>query len=391
MTPSGISDRLAESLDLPEQTNGTPIVLDPAVGTGELLLAVKRVYPDVHYELHGFDVDEGMLKTAVLNVPEGSFKKCSLFSEEWRANENTIDYIIANPPYFEVKKHDDRLLCLNDFQTVTEKGRLNIFSFFFEYSLRLLKPYGKMSFLVPPSMNNGAYFKQLRDTILQYGRIISLEVLRDDALFSDAQTAVQIIVIQKTGNSYEQNWADSTEHIFGHHHDFILTDQKTTITGFCDGKKSLQELGFQVKTGSIPWNQFKDDFVDSGSGVKLFYSKDITPSGLLDLSDKIPDQRRYLPATIRKPLTGKSILVNRIVGSLSNPQIRFAMVDEPAYFAENHVNVIQATDKTEISIERIYDSLSNIDSESLGRYLSAITGNTQISATELLTKLPLSV
>lgn len=380
MTPAAISDRLAESL-VPEGE-----ILDPAVGTGELLLAIERLAPGS--SLHGFDIDSGMVSTAMGNVPSAEFSEISLFSDMWREHVGQYDSIIANPPYFEIKKDDPRLLGIQDFELVKQKnGRLNIYALFFEYSFRLLKKDGRLAFLIPPSMNNGKYFAPLRELILQTGYITKLEILRDNKLFSDALTSTQIIVIQKSSLGYEKNAELSQPFLFGSSHKYVFTDNKDFLSQYWMGKKSIRDHGSHVFTGKIVWNQHKEDFTTEDKGIPLYYSKDITKEHSLSLSEKIPQERRWLEVngnTRKRILTGKSILVNRIVGSLSNPQIRFAFVDEEQYFAENHVNVIQGGD-----IQSLYNKLLNLSPSETVKYLQALTGNTQLSAKELENMLPL--
>lgn len=385
MTPADLGDAMVEALDL-SSISDDAVILDPAVGTGELLLAVRRATSKG--VLQGFDVDGGMRDPFLANVPEGEFNKFDLFATEWRAREGSADFIIANPPYFEMRKDDARLQALSDFATTTGKGRLNIYALFFEYALRLLTPTGRMVFLVPPSMNNGAYFKQLRNTILDHGRITSLTLVRENNLFSDALTSAQIIVIEKTDAGRDANMAASYPYTFATHNDFIITDNLAGIEAYWgEGKKSLHDLGFTVKTGPIPWNQYKNQFVTEEDGLPLLYSKDITGDHKLVLSDKIPGERRYLPASLGKQLNAPAIIVNRVVGSLARPSLKFAYVDESS-FAENHVNVIQHADTN--ALGALFTVLEELDPAELASYLQALTGNTQLSATELLHLLPVA-
>lgn len=391
MTPPDIADILANSLHI-DKEEYSPVVLDPSVGTGELLLAVERLLGKGNFKPLGFDIDSGMLKAAGQNLPNGDFEEVSLFTPAWRKYEGTIDYIIGNPPYFELKKDDPRLSNILDFAILQERGRLNIYSLFFEYALRLLKIGGRMTFLVPPSMNNGAYFKELRKTILKYGAIEKVEILRDNKLFSDALTSVQIIVIQRTNDTYEKNWNASSKFLFGDPQSFIITDDKIALDKFWEEKQSLEALGFEVKTGNIPWNQYKDKFVASREeGDVLYYAKDISSENKIVLSSNIPNERRFLDKNIQKQITEPAILVNRIVGSLSNPKLRFAYLENESFFAENHVNVITATKTARMTLPQLYEALKAIPASELGKYLNTVTGNTQLSRTELLRLLPIIV
>ena len=100
MTPASIGDVMADMLDLDPASS--PDVLDPACGTGELLLAVQRACPNAH--LFGFDIDEGMVDAARENVPDSNIRLLSIFDEASVAEHGKYDYVIGNPPYFEMKK-----------------------------------------------------------------------------------------------------------------------------------------------------------------------------------------------------------------------------------------------------------------------------------------------
>lgn len=377
MTPPAIADEMAKKLCIKSDVPDT-VVLDPAVGTGELLLATRRTYNNV--SLSGFDTDTGMLKTAAQNIPEASLKELSLFSEKWKNFKNTIDYIIANPPYFEISKNDTRLSYLSDFKTKNNNGRINIFSLFIEYSLKLLKNDGVFVCLIPPSMNNGSYFKSLRKLILSEGVIEDLTIIRNNDHFDDALTSVQILTIRKTSNGFDKNFEKSSNYVYGNSSSFIFTDNVKTITSYKKGKSTLSELGFSVRTGNIIWNNFKKDFTDDG--LTLIYSRDISLDKKIVLSDVIPSSRRFLPEQSGKYVTAPFIVFNRVVGSLKNPVLKFALVDDGKWFVENHVNVVTHTDKSKI--HTLYNILLNVKDDELVEYIKSVTGNTQLSSKELL-------
>ena len=395
MTPQFLGTRMAQKLSPPEPGYK---ILDPAVGTAELLVAYKTVYPDAPVEYFGFDVDRGMLETASKNLPEGVFLKQSIFDPFPDGQEGFYDQIIGNPPYFELKKNDP---CLEGtwLTTVQEKGRLNIYALFFEYALRLLKTGGEMVFLIPPSMNNGAYFSYTRENILQHAVINSIEVVRENTHFSDALTSVQIIHLTKTGNGYAKNLENSAPWVV----DFnlvagtpeqtprlpiIFTEQKENILKRWVGAKNLHQLGFKVSTGKTPWNQVNHLFVPEnveGETVPLLYSKDITPNNTLGLKPEL-NHKRFIPLSYPHVQQGKKIIVNRIVGSLNNPKLRYCVVDIPQYVTENHVNVVEPL-TGQGDLQQVVEGFEQA-SEWVGEYLQALTGNTQISATELQYLIP---
>ena len=402
MTPATLGDKMAAMLDMPEGRSVR--VVDPACGTGELLLACHRIRPNAG--LTGFDVDEGMLAAAGRNVPGAMLRGLSMFDVASRDMWGSFDYAIGNPPYFEMKKADERLSLggVDGFASLQDKGRLNIYALFVEYALRLVRIGGRVVYLVPPSMNNGAFFKCLRRRVLELGAIADMAMVRENDSFQDALTSVQVIALDRTDDGYEANLARSSKFACPMGDTVIFTDGKDVIERFSKGKTPIVAQGFTVETGSVIWNKHKDEFragVTSSAGVGIaradgmaecppdegyvpvLFSKDISRGNTLELSGKVPSAGHWLPASAARVDHGLGIVVNRIVGTLDNPRLRFALVDLERFFGENHVNVITRKDGDNAKVRALYEALSAVDPTELSEYLKAVTGNTQLSATEL--------
>ena len=63
-------------------------------------------------------------------------------------------------------------------------GRTNIFNLFIKLGLDLVKENGYVAYVVPPSMNNGAYFNKLREYIIKHSNIESLSILKSPKIIS---------------------------------------------------------------------------------------------------------------------------------------------------------------------------------------------------------------
>lgn len=381
MTPRSVSNVLLNHLPIKAGDK----VLDPAVGTGELLKQVLERNPDV--ETFGWDIDGEILKVAKTIIPDSVLIEKSGIDPLTNTDREQYDVVIANPPYFEMKPDADQKTYYKD----VISGRANIFSFFFQQALDLVKEGGYVGFIVPPSLNAGAFFKGLRAHVLKHSNIEYLELIRKSNHFVDAQTAVQIIVLRKTRNSN----AATNPYVFSRdlEHDVVtvFTEDKKFLTDQWEGKKSLHELGFTAVTGTIPWNEYKEDLSDNPSlGFPLIYAKDISKDNTVVLS-KALEPRRYLKTLKRPPIAKDVIIVNRIVGALSSPTIRLARysgVGKP-FYAENHVNVILPTagKKPEITLDELYVRIT--ENTQLVEYIKRLTGNTQLSSKELTHLLPI--
>lgn len=372
MTARSIRERLIERVDLFPGMQ----VLDPGVGTGEFLATLRERQPDAR--LTGRDVDPAVLAYAARNVPDATLELRSALDP---GDGRRFDLVIGNPPYFQFRPAPEQK---KRFSPVIA-GRANIFACFFQAALELVKPGGQVAFVVPPSMNNGAYFEALRRYILGRGAIEHLEILEGNGHFDGASTAVQLIVIRAGGRGPDFSWrrecagSGFSRTVFSPRPDLIERE-------FSRGP-TLWQLGFEAVTGTVVWNLNRKRLrPEPGPGmVPLIWSRNITPEGLaLDRDDRRP---QYIESD--DAITGPAIVVNRVVGAVGTGILRAAPIPEGTRFlAENHVNVIRR--RTGVPAGVSWDRLlAELSAPTVGETVRRLTGNTQISATELTHMLPL--
>ena len=100
---------------------------------------------------------------------------------------------------------------------------------------------------------------------------------------------------------------------------------------------------------------------------------------------------QYVSSTEKiKPLKGRAIILNRIVGTSNSSSLRAAIVDfgDEEYYVENHLNVITETDESKYTLEQIYDELIKPEKVEM---LKMVTGNTQLSQRELENLIPINI
>lgn len=372
MTPGSIREALLDRVDLAPGMR----VLDPGVGTGEFLAAVARRQPDAH--LTGWDVDPVVLDHAASNVPSARLEARSCLEP---TEEPRFDLVIGNPPYFQFRATPDQK---QRFGRVIS-GRPNIFALFFQAAFERVKPGGQIAFVVPPSMNNGAYFEALREFILAHGRIEHLELLDGNDHFDGANTAAQLIVIRagETGSRFHLVRACSESGF----RRTILSPCPELLERESAGRSTLWQLGYEAVTGSVVWNREKERLVrrPEPGAVPLIQAHNLGPEGTPVLDEDHPR-----PQYIRKaPLEGPALVANRVVGAVGKGSMRIAAIPAGEKFlAENHVNVIRK--RTGAEPETDWDGLliAMSQPEITGR-IRMLTGNTQVSATELTHLLPL--
>lgn len=374
MTPRGIREALVDHLDLFPGMK----VLDPGAGTGEFLASVSARESEA--DLTGWDVDAEILSFAARNVPHASFEKRSALDP---TEDLRFDLVVGNPPYFQFRATPEQKRWFSP----VISGRPNIFALFFQVAFEVARPGGQIAFVVPPSMNNGAYFESLREFIVSNGEIEHLEILEGNDLFEDANTAAQLIVIRVGANGDRFHWRRRCE--ASGFRRVIFSSEPKEIEAEFRGRPTLHELGFEAVTGTVVWNQNRDKLArePSEESVPLIWAHNIE-NGRIKLKE---DHKRPQYVVGKKPLRGPALVVNRIVGAVGKGSLRSALVPEGLTFVgENHVNVIRPRRgvNPKISWE---DLLETMSADEIGERVRRLTGNTQISAKELTHLMPLDV
>jgi len=425
LTPRPVAEALLDRVTL---RPGMP-VLDPGCGTGELLAAVTRREPGAG--LTGWDIDESALLAARELVPHARLELRSALDPPSEEDPNggegmadgPFDLVIANPPYFQVRVTPELKAHFGE----VISGRANIFALFFKTGLDLLRPGGTLAYIVPPSMNSGAYFEALREHIVSRARIIDLTVLEGSGLFEGANTAAQLLILEKhgpgqavppdpgspTGRSFV---FERSEPSVGFRRVIFSQHPERLREGF-EGRRTLWQLGYEAVTGTVVWNQRRADLrtVPGPGTVPLVFSRDLR-GGALD-HDGIegasgPRETQTGRARSRvdvagtekaslakaghiaseRRLTGPALLINRVIGAVGRGELRTALVSEGVEFlAENHVNVIRlrtdpdAPGRPGLDWQQLQAAIEQAGTAGRARLL---TGNTQLSATELTHLVP---
>ncbi len=371
MTPRLLRERLLDQCKLFPGMR----VLDPGVGTGEFLKSIAEREPNA--ELYGWDVDSKLLEVAQKNTPSAQLSERSALDHY---EGQPFDLVIGNPPFFQFKASDD---IKKRFSSVIS-GRVNIFALFVQTGLETLTSKGQLAYVIPPSMNNGAYFNRLREYIIENSSIDFLEIFYDQKLFDKAQTPVQLLVLNRAG-------VDKSKYTFVRKNSgfyrTIFSRNTEKLEALYYGKSILFDLGYEAVTGTVVWNNHREELRrEANNGeVPLIWAHNIKDGLNLQPQHKRP---QYIQTT--KPLlTGPAIVSNRIVGAVGSGDLRCALVPEKMKFvAENHVNVIRKHGQFDPKVcwDQLLQLLKNPD---ISEKVRCLTGNTQISATELTYWLPI--
>lgn len=369
-TPKSIRELLLSKL--PKKDNAD--ILDPACGSGEFLLSCKKYFKNPI--LYGFDIDKKLINISSKLVKNAIIKNFDFLNID--INKKKYDYIIGNPPYFELKLNEE--IKKKYFDII--KGRVNIFSLFIKTGLDLLKDGGYLAYVVPPSMNNGAYFSKLREYVIKNSSLEYLHIIDGADNFHLANQKVMLIILKKT------NSKKSSKYIFKKNGITIFTEDKKFLNKAYKNTVSLKDIGYTVKTGSIIWNEHKEKLTnDKNNSTLLIWASNINNGKIIIGYTKGKPQ--YIK-NISSDLIIKSrvVVVNRITGSSKDINIKAAIVNEKEFVCENHVNVIYMSKNANqnYSLEDIFKALQDKTNIKVMRLIS---GNTQISKTELERLLPI--
>lgn len=371
-TPEPLRRALVSRLQLQQGMR----VLDPGVGTGEFLLTCSQFCPGL--ELYGWDIDPSALAVAPLVIPNAQFE----LRDTLRFYRGPLfDVVVGNPPYYEVRGRPDLRKRFSD----VIAGRPNIFAMFFKSCLALLRDGGKLAFVVPPSMNNGAYFEKLRIHIGACAEIEYLEIVKDSELFLGAQQSVQFIILKKGGTQKNYQFETPTPH----YKRTFFCENPPLLAEMYKNRTSLYDLGYRATTGGVVWNQVKDKLLNhpAPGAVPLLWSQNVE-NGKVCLYN-VPKRPQFVYTN--RIMRGPAIIANRVTGSVKEGAIRPGLVEKGFIFAaENHVNVIVPREDAgqKISFEELLHRLRSVE---LQQRVRALTGNTQISAKELTYLVPVDV
>lgn len=378
-TPKHIRELLISKL--PKKENAD--ILDPACGSGEFLLSCEKYFNNPN--LNGFEIDKNLSSIASKLIKNSNIKTLDTLNID--TGKKKFDYVIGNPPYFEIKLNEK----LKEKYFDIIKGRVNIFSLFIKIGLDLLKDGGYLAYVVPPSMNNGAYFSKLREYIIKNSSLEYLHIIDGADNFHAANQKVMLMILKKT------NLKKSSKYIFEKNGITIFTEDKKFLDNAYKNTVCLKDIGYAVKTGTIVWNEHKEKLTDNKNNSTLLIwssnianGKIIIPMSTLDKSHS-KNKPQYIK-NIPKELIMKSrvIVVNRITGSSKDINIKSAIVNEKEFVCENHVNVIYPLGNLNYnySLEYIYKALND---ETNIKVMRLISGNTQVSKTELENLLPIKI
>ena len=338
LTPKSIRDRVWSLLPSAPRR-----ILEPSCGTGEFILDALERFPEA--AVRGVELNERMAHSIEpherLEVTHGDFLE----------HVGTYDLIVGNPPYAVTSIR--RPECM--------RGRGNLFCLFLWKCLSShLDPDGILAFVLPTSFLNSSYYEPCRAYLKANHTVLALEPAVGKYLETTQDTMILVV----------QNRRSVSPYFFGTN----LSYHAPELAELCATARTLASLGFEVRTGSVVWNERKNELSDSPEDTFLCYAHNIVDGRVQPMPQR-GEKQQY----IKRPGTpGPAIFVVRGYGNALTLQYALCEIDA---VAENHVNVVRPT--TAEAAERIPLVLRSLADERSRRYLSYVCGNGALSASEL--------
>jgi len=144
---------------------------------------------------------------SLIDHPKAAGKKAFNWQQEFADvfSHDGFDVVVGNPPYVSAmeirrsftKPEFDHLK--KEYRTAV--GTIDLYIYFFERALTLLKPGGKMAYISPNRYLSAKYGKALREWIVSDFKIASLIDYSDKKVFADASTYPVITFLNKEHSS----------------------------------------------------------------------------------------------------------------------------------------------------------------------------------------------
>lgn len=342
-------------------------ILEPSFGSGEFLHDLMEFYPSS--TIYGVEFNATMYEKATTN---STFSPLHLVQQDFLkwSHPDKMDLIIGNPPYFVVK--DKNPACMT--------GRGNIFVQFIYKSIHEhLADGGILAFVLPTSFYNCSYYEPCRTYIKEHTTILHVETIQTHYYETNQDT--MILILKKEPSS-----SVPPPFVFSYQGLHTISPYAKELSKLIENTKTLQQLGFQVKTGNVVWNQHKDQ-LSNDKGTLIIYSSNLV-QGQLILNNLKNDKKQYIQNFNGEKIIGPAILVSRGYGN----KFAFNYVfigSEYTFHGENHINVI--TPMTEDAVQSIDSVLASFANPKTLKFIQMYIGNGALSKSELETVLPIFI
>ncbi|MBD2747136.1 N-6 DNA methylase [Microvirga sp. BT688] len=406
-------------------------VLDPACGGGaflapiasRILEALPNVEPkilvkNIGERLRGFEIDpfaawlsQVTLDAIMLPVCRRANARLPVVvtvcdSLQRSTPREKFHLVIGNPPYGRVKlSAEDRARFSRSLY-----GHANLYGLFTDLALKHARSGGVIAYVTPTSFLAGEYFKNLRSLIGNEAPPVTIDFIAarkgifDDVLqetllatYRRANTeAATIHEVMPTGEDYLKTVAVGTFEVPQEPSEpWIIprnSDQAELVDRLHHMPHRLADWGYEVSTGPLVWNRFKDQLRSRpGRGhLPLIWAEAVTADGrFVFRADKKNHEPYFEPKGGDEWLVTSRpcVLLQRTTAKEQNRRLIAAalpndfLTEHKAVVIENHLNMIRATAaKPKVPPATL---AAFLNSAAADRAFRCLSGSVAVSAYEL--------
>ena len=354
------------------------LVLEPSCGSLEFLTDLDSIYHNINFI--GVEKNEKVFNY-VSDLELVYNNKLTLINDDFlNTNFVNVDIVIGNPPYFVINSKD---VPLEYRQYIS--GRPNIYCIFILHALKTLneKKGGILSFVIPKSILNSVYYEGVRKIIVENYNLLEIIDYKSDDVFMDTdQDTIGIIITNTKTIKSSINYSLKTAS------GILFSINSSELETLYQNSTTLKQLGLAVKTGTIVWNQVKEELSSDTSKTLLLYNSNIVNNTVVLKYFKNAEKKQYI--NVEKTENKPFIVVNRGRGN-AEFKMSYCKIDNSIItgniLVENHLNIIYNVSNTDPNI--LDKIISSFEDERTNRFLSLFSGNNALSKTELETILPI--
>ena len=353
-------------------------VLEPSCGSCQVINEVDKAFEDIQIDGVEFNNTifteiKALEHTNNTNLMNNDYLKY--------VPEEKYDLIIGNPPYFVMPKKDVDTIYYNYFD-----GRPNIFVLFIIKAMFELKMNGILAFVLPKNFLNCNYYNKLREHIVDNFKIVSIKDHSNEKYIETGQDTIVLIIQKRKKRTINIK--------------YMLKFEGNTIFNTKEGIKKLKEyykdattlknMKFEVKVGTVVWNQVKDKLTDDNTNTRLVYSSDIVDNELSIKEYKNPAKKNFID---QEGSTDLLLVVNRGYGK-GKYKFSYCLIDtEKEYLIENHLICIKSLEELERSVllEKYNLIINSLKSEKTKSFIELYCGNNALNTKELAEVVPIYI
>lgn len=414
MLTCAVCERLASLVNPPSEVSIDAYEADAALA--EVLESVLRLTKKrlaiagigFHFNVHA---DDFIIANATGLEPS---------SDLFRRHGERFDLAISNPPYFKLSKSDPRARAAD----VVVHGQPNIYALFMAVSASMLAPGGEMIFITPRSFTSGPYFRCFREWLFERVRPEAVHVFESRRQAFDRDGVLQENIILK--GRCDEGWASRTNEA----HLRISSSVGSADLGLNEARNvpltAVLDLTSAEKVLRVPSSRSHDDvtrLLKASRGSLKKYALGISTgrvvafraSHFLAMEGRIPETHAPLlwmqnvhPMQLRWPVRSRNkeqfisvtersisllvpdntyVLLRRFSAKeearrlVAAPLIK-GVLGSPFIGLENHLNYIHRPGGS-LSLDEAWGLAALLNSSFFDMYFRSMSGNTQVSATEM--------